>query len=92
MSNDSLKELESMQTFSDEDLREAAKARLSSTQQRRLNHLLRKNQAEGLSECEQQSLTQLTKEADRLTLRRAYAYLLLKQRGHQIPALAELNP
>jgi hypothetical protein len=85
-------ELERMETFSDAELREAANARLSSTRQRQLNHLLRKKQAHGLSEREQQSLTELSKEADRLTLCRAYAYLLLKQRGHQIPALAELKP
>lgn len=85
-------ELERMETFSDEELQKTTKARMSAAHQRRLNHLLRKNQAEGLSERERQSLTELSKEADRLTLCRAYAYLLLKQRGHQIPALAELKP
>ncbi|MEW6206804.1 MAG: hypothetical protein AB1631_00450 [Acidobacteriota bacterium] len=85
-------ELEKMETFSDEELLETAKARLSSTQQRRLNYLLRKNQAEGLNGRERESLTALSKEADRLTLCRAYAYLLLKQRGHPVPALAELKP
>jgi hypothetical protein len=85
-------ELERMETFSDEELFEATKVRLSSTRQRRLNNLLRKNQAEGLNKRERESLRELSKEADRLTLCRAYAFLLLKQRGHRIPALAELKP
>jgi hypothetical protein len=85
-------ELEKMETFSDDQLWEAAKARLSAVEHPRLNQLLRKNQAEGLSEREQRSLAELSKQADRLTLCRAYANLLLRQRGHRIPILAELKP
>ena len=47
-------------------------------QQRQLERLLRKNQAEGLNEKEQQSLEQLHTAANRLMLQKSYAYVLLQ--------------
>lgn len=36
-------------------------------------------------------LDQLVNEFDRLHLRKAHAYALLKERGHQFPSMDELN-
>ena len=78
-------ELEALEAMSDEELWEIAQSEMPAAQQRQLGHLLRKNQAEGLSAVEQQSLEQLHAEANRLMLRKSYVYVLLKWRGHQVP-------
>jgi hypothetical protein len=78
-------ELEALEAMSDEGLWEIARSEMPSAQQRQLDHLLRKNQAEGLSEAEQQSLDQLHAEANRLMLRKSYVHVILKWRGHQVP-------
>src|SRR2546422_11550348 len=84
-------ELESLETLADVNLWKVAESREPAEDQRRFAHLLRKSQSKGLSEREQQSLGRLRNEADRLTLRKAYAYLLLKYRGHRIPPLSEVR-
>ena len=84
-------ELESLETLGDEELWKIAESRLSAEHQRRFGRLLGKTQSGGLTEREQQTLTRLRNEADRLTLRKSYAYLLLKYRGHRIPSLAEVR-
>jgi hypothetical protein len=81
-----------MERLSDRQLRRIAESTLSAGRQRRYTHLLRKNQAGTLDERERHQLAQLGEEARRLTLRKAYAYALLKWRGHRIPTLAELKP
>jgi hypothetical protein len=78
-------ELEALEATSDEELWEIARSEMPSAQQRQLDYLLRKNQAEGLSAVEQQLLEQLHAEANRLMLRKSYVYVLLKWRGHQVP-------
>jgi hypothetical protein len=78
-------ELEALEAMSDEELWEIARSEMPAAQQRQLGYLLRKNQAEGLSAVEQQSLEQLHAEANRLMLRKSYVYVLLKWRGHQVP-------
>jgi hypothetical protein len=80
-------ELEALEAMSDEELWEIARSEMLAAQQDRLDHLLQKNQAEGLSEAEQQDLDQLHAEANRLMLQKSYAYVLLKWRGHQVPKL-----
>lgn len=52
--------------------------------------LLDKNRRDELAQGEQESLEMLREEADMLMLRRAYAYALLKWRGHRIPPVAEM--
>jgi hypothetical protein len=80
-------ELEALEAMSDEELWEIARSEMAAAQQDRLDHLLQKNQAEGLSEAEQQELDRLHAEANRLMLQKSYAHVLLKWRGHQVPNL-----
>lgn len=80
-----------LERLSDKQLWRVAESTLSAGRQRRYTHLLRKNQAGTSDERERQQLTQLGEEARRLTLRKAYAYALLKWRGHRIPTSAELK-
>jgi len=84
-------ELEAMEALSDKELWSLAESQVSATQQRQLNRLLERNQAGTLTKRERQALTQLRTKLDRLMLRRSYAYLLLKCRGHRIPTLTELR-
>lgn len=84
-------DLESMETLGDEELWKIAESRVPAEHQRRLERLLEHSQSGELTAREQQTLTRQGNEADRLTLRKSYAYLLLKYRGHRIPSLAELR-
>jgi Skp family chaperone for outer membrane proteins len=83
-------EMQALEAASDEELEEIARGEMPAAQQRQLERLLRKNQAEGLSEKEQQSLEQLHTAANRLMLQKSYAYVLLQWRGHQTPRLTGL--
>jgi hypothetical protein len=83
-------EMQALEAASDEELEEIARGEMPVAQQRQLERLLRKNQAEGLSEKEQQSLEQLHTAANRLMLQKSYAYVLLQWRGHQTPRLTGL--
>lgn len=80
-------ELASLEILGDEQLWQIARSQLPSEQQLRSERLLRKLHSDGLTDREQQSLTRLRKKADQLTLRKSYAYLLLKYRGHRIRSL-----
>lgn len=84
-------ELESLEALSDEKLWKIAESTAPEKHESTMARLLRKNQGSGLTERERQSLTRLRKETDRLALRKSYAYLLLKYRGHRIPALHEMK-
>ena len=84
-------ELEAMEDATDEVLWKETTRRAAPAQERRLKLLLQKNQHRELTDSEQEELDQLRSEADRLMLRRSYAYLLLKYRGHRIPGLADLH-
>jgi hypothetical protein len=84
-------DLEAMEDLSDDELWAIAKSRLTPAKQRRLATLLDRNQRARLTERERQVLLRLRGEADRLMLRRSYAYLLLKYRGHRIPGLGDLE-
>ena len=82
-------DLESMETLADGELRKIAESQVSGEHQRKFERLLENSKSGELSEREQQTLTRMRNEADRLTLRKAYAYLLLKYRGHRIPSLSD---
>ena len=84
-------ELEALETLSDEDLWQVAQSQLLVGQQHQLTRLQRKHQGGIITAREQQALSRLRTEIDRLTLRRSYAYLLLKCCGHRIPTWMELT-
>ena len=85
-------ELEAMEDLGDEALWKIADSRLAAAKQRRLENLLEKKQGSKLTDREQRSLAALRAEADRMMLRRSYAYLLLKYRGHRLPNLGDMRP
>jgi hypothetical protein len=80
-------ELQALTWLSDDVLWAVARSRMNSAKQRRWHRLLGKNQHGTLTDPERQELTRLTADGDRLTLCKAHAYLLLKQRGYPIPEL-----
>jgi hypothetical protein len=84
-------ELEALEDLSDVALGKVAESVLAPAQQRRLAGLLDKNQRGELTVRERQALARLRAAADRLMLRRSYAYLLLKYRGHRVPNLGDLR-
>ena len=84
-------ELEALEDLGDDELWKVTESVFAPAQQRQLTRLLDKNQRAALNEREQRALAALRAAADRLMLRRSYAYLLLKYRGHQIPSLADLR-
>lgn len=83
-------QLLAMQTLSLEALRQVALSQIPLPQQERHFALLERNQEEGLSPAESQELAELRLEADRLTVRKAYAWAVLRWRGQPIPTLNEL--
>jgi hypothetical protein len=80
-------ELEAMEDLGDDDLRKISQSRLAPAKQRRMELLLAKNESGRLTDRERQVIGSLRAAGDRLMLRRSYASLLLKYRGHQLPAL-----
>jgi hypothetical protein len=83
------RDLTRLESFTDAQLWAIARSVLPQPQQRRLRHLLRKNQAGTLTRRELQSLDELITESERLMLRKARAYVLLKWRGHAPAAVIE---
>jgi hypothetical protein len=83
-------ELLNMQTLSIEELLAIANAKVEPSQHERHVELLEKNQEHSLTLEERQELTDLRLAADRLMLRKAYAWSVLRRRGHRIPPLKEL--
>jgi hypothetical protein len=83
-------ELEPLEDLGDDELWKIARTRLLPSKQRRLESLLDKNQRGELTDRERKTLTELRAEADRLMLRRSYAFLLLKYRGYRVPNFGEL--
>lgn len=84
-----IKELTTLESRTDKQLWEVARSTLPAMQQRTLSRLLRKNQAEKLTERERQKLDEFIEESERLMLRRARAYVLLKWRGYAPAAIIE---
>jgi len=80
-----------LEDLGDRALREVMLSTVPKSQQRELEHLLRKNQADTLTELEQQRLNEIQYEADRVMLRKARAAVLLRFRGHRLPTLEELR-
>src|SRR5207237_444202 len=91
MPQDIEQELRVLESLSDDVLWAVARSKMAASKQRRWKRLLDKNRQGTLTESERQDLEQLTAEGDRLTLSKAHAYLLLKERGHRIPELERLQ-
>jgi predicted HAD superfamily phosphohydrolase len=79
-----------LESLEDDELWQVARSIVSPEQQEELSLLLEKNRAV-ITEAEKARLSELQEQADRLMLRKAYAYVLLKWRGHRLPTLAELE-
>jgi hypothetical protein len=78
-------ELEEMEDLGDDELWAIRRSRPAAARQRRLERLLEKNQNGELTDRQRHALAELRSEGDRLLLRRSYAALLLKYRGHRVP-------
>ena len=84
-------ELLQMQIWNDEELLAIAKSQITSEQQKRHTELLEKNSGnEELNKSERQELNELRIKADRLMLQKAYAWSVLRWRGHKLPNLNEM--
>jgi hypothetical protein len=83
-------ELECMEELGDDELWGILRSRFATAKQRRMQRLLDKNQREELTDRERRALAELRAAGDRLTLRRSYAALLLKYRGHRIPNIESI--
>ena len=68
-----------------------ANSQITSEQQKRHVELLEKNSGnEELNKSERQELSDLRTKADRLMLQKAYAWSVLRWRGHKLPNLNEM--
>ena len=83
-------ELLKMQKLSIEELLAIANAQVEPSHYERHVELLEKNKEGSLVPQERQELTDLRLAADHLMLRKAYAWSVLRWRGHRIPTLQEL--
>jgi hypothetical protein len=84
-------DLVALEALDDDALWQVARSTVSPEQHTEHMQLLDKNRAGTLTESEREKLTQLRQSADQLMLRKAYAYMLLKWRGHRLPTLDELE-
>jgi hypothetical protein len=83
-------ELMEMQVLSVDELLAIAQTQANASQHENHVQLLEKNQAGGLSSEDQRDLTNLRQTADRLMLRKAYAWAILRWKGHRTPQIQEL--
>lgn len=87
---DAQAEIDALAELDDEALWKVARSVFPSTRRRRYDELLEKNGAGTITPVERQELKNLRVESERLMLRKAHAYALLKWRGHTLPRLADL--
>ena len=83
-------ELTAFESLDDEGLWEAAKSKLPQDRQRLYDDLLDRNSQGLLTPSETEALRALGEEARLLALKKSHAYMVLKWRGHMIPAREEL--
>jgi plasmid stability protein len=76
--------LEPLGLLDDDALREAARHRLTPEVAAQIDQLHLKQQREGLTEAERQTLAALVRQYEQTMLVRAQAAALLKQRGHDV--------
>ena len=82
-------ELEALETLHTSTLLEVAREHLTPAQVRQYYRLLEKNRRETCTARERVRLTHLRHAADRIMLRRARAYVLLKWRGYSVAEILE---
>jgi len=80
-----------LEQLDDEALWGIARGTISQQHQEEYSLLLEKNRQGNLTASEQTMLDKLYFEANQYMLRKAYANVLLKWRGYQLPTLAELS-
>ena len=83
-------ELDALAQMDDEALIGVARSVFPTDKRRSYDRLLEKNSAGKITAAEREQLKTLRLESERLMLRKAHAYALLKWRGHTLPALNEL--
>lgn len=83
-------DLLAMQQWSIDQLLATAHSQLPHDQQHRHLALLEKQQETPLTPAEHQELANLRLSADWLMVRKAYAWAVLRWRGHRIPALTDI--
>ena len=84
-------ELKAMASLSDEALWQIARGSMNRDKLALYDVLLERHLANTLTPEGQTWLTRLREEAEALMLRKAHAYTLLQNRGHQLPSLEELR-
>lgn len=77
--------------MSDTSLEQEMEKRISADIWSEYETLLQNKKERQLTNAEQVRLDELRHQADLLTLRKAYAAVLLKRRGHRIPTASELS-
>lgn len=85
-----LPELLAMQSLGNAELRQIAVSQLAQKVQQRHEELLEANADNLLSVAERLELATLRQNADRLMLRKAYAWSLLRWRGYPMPTRDEI--
>ena len=80
-----------LESLDDASLWEVAQSALGPEPQEELSLLLERNSLGTMTASEKVRLSELQHHGDRVMLRKAYAYVLLKRRGHRLPTLAELE-
>lgn len=83
--------LTSLEDLSDDVLWQIVRSDMPEAEYEQFTELRAKRRAGTIGPDEQATFDHLTQEADIRTLRKAYAAVLLKWRGHRIPTLAELS-
>ncbi|MGA9377450.1 MAG: hypothetical protein WBV73_01505 [Phormidium sp.] len=83
-------ELLSLQTLPIDELLKIAHTKVTLNQQKHHEELLEKNQIGAITSPEQQELRELSLAADKLMLKKAYAWAILRWRGYRMPTLEEL--
>ena len=83
-------ELLSLQTLPIDELLKIAHSKVTLNQQERHEELLEKNQIGTITSPERQELLELSLAADKLMLKKAYAWATLRWRGYRMPTLEEL--
>ena len=84
-------QLQALQVLDNSELWEVARSRISPKQQVRYEELLHRNQRGEITPEELTQLADLGERADELTLKKAYAYALLRWRGFPLPTLESLE-
>lgn len=80
-----------MQRLPIDELLKIAHTQVPVAQQQRHFKLLEKNQLAKITPEEREELSDLRSIADQLMLRKAYAWAVLRWRGHRVPALEDLQ-